>query len=128
MSKKIILEEPELSALIKFYLEPNSLSETAKKFNLSCKQIVKRILLDNNIELHSKEQFIKIRNEKSKQAWLNKSEEDRVAILEKSKQTCIKKYGVEFAAQAEEVKEKSKQDKEILSESEDYSWAFMILP
>ena len=46
--------------VIDFYLQPNSMSRTAEEFGV-CSQTIKKILLENNIQLHSKEVTEKLR-------------------------------------------------------------------
>lgn len=86
--KKVFTKDQE-QEIINYYKVPNSINETSKHFNVG-RKIVTRILLENNIELHSKEVLDKI-------------------SLEKTHKTNLQRYGVENVFQANEVKEKIKQ-------------------
>ena len=86
--KKILTEQQEQD-IINYYKIPNSINETSKHFKIG-RKIITRILLNNNIKLHSKEVLDKI-------------------SLEKVHKTNLERYGVENVFQADEVKEKIKQ-------------------
>lgn len=60
------MTEEKIKQIIEFYLEPNSLRKTSKHFNISYNTI-KKILLNNNIKLHSKEILNKIQSDIHKQ-------------------------------------------------------------
>lgn len=88
MSKYNKYTKEEIQQIIEFY-KNHSLKETGAQFNISS-GLVKRILIENN------------------QSLRNKSESSKLGLV-KYKKTSLDKYGVEFPAQAEEVKEKYKQ-------------------
>ena len=85
MSKYNKYTKEEIQQIIEFY-KNHSLKETGAQFNISS-GLVKRILIENN------------------QSLRNKSESSKLGLV-KYKKTSLDKYGVEFPAQAEEVKEK----------------------
>lgn len=84
---KNFTEEQE-KEIISFYLQPNSAKEVYRVFKVAL-YTLRRILKKYNIPEHSKEVYTK-------------------AEQEYSKQTCLKRYGVESSNQAEVVKEKMK--------------------
>ena len=85
MSKYNKYTKEEIQQIIEFYKD-HSLKETGNQFNISS-GLVKRILIENNQPLR------------------NKSESSKLGLV-KYKKTSLDKYGVEFPAQSEEVKEK----------------------
>ena len=59
-------------------------------------------------------------HEKMKQTIANRTDEQRKQILEKKKDTCRKKYGVEFVMQVEDIKNRSNKARTALVRSKTY--------
>lgn len=93
--------------IINFYLAPHTLNETAAQFNIN-KYSIKKILVENNIKLHSRE----VRSARIKQAFTEQYGVDNPSknksIQEKIKKTSLAKYGTDRPQKAEAVKEKAK--------------------
>lgn len=98
---KYIFNEDEINQIITWYLEPQSLSWIANKFGIKNRNVIKNILLEHNIDLHSS-QVIKYLN------TIN------------NKKTCLEKYNVENTFQVEAFKNKAKQTKLERYEDENY--------
>lgn len=127
--------EKQEKEIIEFYLTPNSLRETSQYFNISNRNLIKKILKKYNVSLHASNVYRKIQVNKSKKTNLKKygvefPAQNKIikekglnilkekyggiglnstSIKEKVRQTNIQKYGVENPFQSEKVKEKSKQ-------------------
>ena len=123
MGKKIVLTKNQELEIIKYYLTPFTLTETAIHFNLQRRK-VKELLENNNIQLHSKEvnnkakiqktkntnlkrygvsnsyQIPKIR-EKAQKVWKDTEKE----VFKKMKETSIERYGVPFFNNQEKMKQ-----------------------
>ena len=110
-ANQLISKEKEKN-IINFYLIPNTLKDTANKFN-TCSQTVRAILIKNNIALHSKEINIQLRQQKEIESNLQKygveNTFQRSDIKEKIKQTNLQNYGVDNISKANYIKEKKKQ-------------------
>ena len=126
------ISEQEEQEIINFYLTPNSLADTCKKFNYGS-HIINRILDKYKITKHDNKTFRQIQVEKSKKTNIQKYgvesilslrnlKEDAILIKygaknpmqikeiqEKTKQTNLERYGFENPMQSDIVKEKSKQ-------------------
>lgn len=88
---------PEIERqIVAFYLAPNTLKDTSHQFGLSCKQAVKYILAKHDTPLHSKEVTLRLLEEKSKQA-------------------IVEKYGVDNAFKTKSAKAKIKNANEKLN-------------
>ena len=114
--KKIELPKEQIQDIIDYYLAPHSLRDTSSFFNLN-RPVIKRILSENNIELYSAELCAKLNLERSQAGLKAKYGEDIKSIFqleefkEKSKQTCLEKYGTEYSSQSENNKVKSAETK-----------------
>lgn len=112
MGKKTILTEDRKQEIIQYYLAPHSLGNTAREFKIG-QRVLKNILAENQIALHSPETCKQLRKENSIKTCLEKYGAEYVSqseeIKDKIKQTNIKRYGVEWTPQAKQVKEKIKQ-------------------
>lgn len=113
---KYYFTQAEIQEIIRLYLLPESLSNIAKYFNIKNRNVIKKVLLENNIILRTKEE-IKLLNkqkvketfqkkygvdnifqtdyakEKSKQTKLQRYNNENYRNIEKIKQTCLEKYG-----------------------------------
>ena len=88
---------PELEKeVIKFYLTPNSLNDTASKFNLHTR-IIDKILTKYNILKHSKDLTDKIMHEKTEQTNLQKYGAKYYVGSKKYKDDIFNKYGTYHA-------------------------------
>ena len=120
--KKRIFTKSEQETIIKYYRMPYTLTETAHHFKLIRSQ-VRRILQDNNIPFHSKEDNKLAEKNKTQSTNLSKygvtnvfqipnirekaiksSKENSNEIHKKMKQTCLKRYGDENYNNSEKMK------------------------
>lgn len=68
MRKRVFAEE-EKKLIIDFYLAPHSLLETAAEFKLKSIVPIKRILLESDIPMHSKEMSVAMQQERAKKTF-----------------------------------------------------------
>ena len=108
----IKLTEEQEQELVDFYLVPNSAREIERKYGINLYQL-KKILAKYEIQMHSKSDAYKLRNERTKEVCLERYGVTNVACLEtvreKTKQTMLERYGVEYVGQAEISKQKTKE-------------------
>lgn len=99
--------------IIDFYLAPNTLADTCKKFNICDRAYLKKFLIEHSIQLHSKETIYKLNQLKTENTNLKKYGVKYPAqnkeIRQKQLDTCTKNYGVPYPGMAEVIKEKIKQ-------------------
>lgn len=95
--------------IINFYLVPNSLADTCKKFHYG-NHIIDRILDKYKIAKHDNKIFRQIQVEKSKKTNIEKYGVESILSLRNLKEDAmIKKYGAKNAMQIKEIQEKTKQ-------------------
>lgn len=98
--------------LIEFYLIPNSAREIERKYGINLYQL-KKILVKNNVPMHSKSATYKLRDERTKEVCLEKYGVTNPfaveEVKEKIKQSMLKHHGVEYVGQAEISKQKTKE-------------------
>lgn len=87
--KKVVFNFNQERAIIDFYLQPNSLLDTAKFAGIKNISIIKAILLNYKIPLHSQEVTVALQQQKAKKTFLNK-------------------YGTEYIIAAPTIREKAK--------------------
>lgn len=94
---KAIFSEEEQKEIIRLYLLPESLSVIAKKFGLKSRNVIKKVLIENNIKLRTKEEIGKLNSQKNKATLQAKYGINNVfqlkAVKEKACQTKLNKYG-----------------------------------
>lgn len=97
--------------LIEFYLIPNSAREIERKYGINLYQL-KKILVKNNVPMHSKSATYKLRDERTKEVCLEKYGVTNPfaveEVKEKIKQSMLEHHGVEYVGQAEISKQKTK--------------------
>lgn len=110
MHKYLFTKEQE-QEIIAYYLSPQSLSETAKYFGIASREVIKRVLIKNNISFHSKSLLKKIHQENIEQVNLLRYGYKNVfqspLIKSKIKQSNLQKYGVENPQQNDIIKNKT---------------------
>lgn len=103
------ISKQEEQEIINFYLVPNSLADTCKKFNYGS-HIINRILDKYKITKHDNKVFRQIQVEKSKKTNIEKYGVESILSLQNKKETAmIKKYGAKNPMQVKELQAKSKQ-------------------
>lgn len=112
MNKYLFTKEQE-QKIIDYYLLPQSLSETAKHFGISSREVIKKVLIKNNISFHSETVLKKVHQNNIEQSNLLKYGYKNVfqdsRIKNKIKQTNKQKYGVENPQQVKNIKLKTKE-------------------
>ena len=112
MNKYLFTKEQE-QKIIDYYLLPQSLSETAKHFGISSREVIKKVLIKNNISCHSETVLKKVHQNNIEQSNLLKYGYKNVfqdsRIKNKIKQTNKQKYGVENPQQVKNIKLKTKE-------------------
>ena len=112
---KIIFTKEQEKEIINYYLMPNSLNETCRQFNIKNKNIIKNVLVKNNIKFHSKEVCMQLKQEKATKTNLERYgvtntyqlpeikekaqrvwKENEAEIHEKMQKTCLERYGDPF--------------------------------
>ena len=103
--------EDEYSQIIEYYKD-HTVTDTSLHFHRNL-DTIKKVLKDNNVELHTKEYNTFLKNKKFKQTCLVKygcESSNSADIVKKHKEESIlKKYSVKNISQLEEVKKKKEQ-------------------
>lgn len=104
--------DKDIEKIIQLYLNKQPIYKIAEQLHTS-KRIIEKILLENNIEIRSKEENRIIAKERSEATCLKKygvaHPRKLKFVKEKYKQTCLEKYGVDSPNKSKEVREKIKQ-------------------
>lgn len=98
--------------LIEFYLVPNSAREIERQYGVNLYQL-KKLLAKYDIQMHSKSDAYKLRDERTKEVCLEKYGVTNPfaadEVKEKIKQSMLERHGVEYVGQAEISKQKTKE-------------------
>lgn len=92
MSKRLNISKETKEAIVRFYIAPHTLNETVREFNLSCRQIVKKILSEYNINLHDKQTVNELSSNNAKAAIKEKYGVDNPFCIDKIKKQNAKNH------------------------------------
>ena len=108
--RKVIFSVEQEKAIIEFYLQPNSLLDTAKFAGIKNISIIKTVLSKYNIPVHSKAVTVALQQQKAKETFLNKYGNEYIIASEyarnKAKKSLFDHYGVDNSFKASAVKQK----------------------
>lgn len=115
------LSEQEIQFIIDFYLDGYSVSKVATEAHV-CRDYVKDILLEHNIKLRTAEEQANLRADSVRKTCLKKYGVENAFqadwAKEKMKATNLERYGVEYYNCAEQAKQKLKQTWQNKSQDE----------
>lgn len=94
---KYFFSQEEIDEIIRLYLLPESLSKIAKKIGVKSRTTIKKVLIENRIELHTPEQILALNNKYRTQHFKDTYGVDNPyqldSVKETSKQTKLMRYG-----------------------------------
>lgn len=105
------LNKEQQEEIISFYLAPNTITDTCKKFGISDRKYIKKFLVEHNVPIHTKEIICKLSQPKIEQTTfshfgVNYPTKNK-DIREKQVKTNLEKYGVPYFVQTKEFKDKA---------------------
>lgn len=99
MGKKLSLSEATKDAIAAFYLSPHTLNETVREFGLSCRQIVKKILAEKQIDLHDRATTLRLTEENAKHSLKSKYGVTNAFSVESVKSQCAEKHTTQLPSE-----------------------------